>query len=100
MYTEEAKASIMRETVHNCSTCNQEHTVYNLLEFDNLVSRNTLNIKPEFKKNKCVGLYDSNHDSYISLVPYETFKENTQKYIDLALEKRNRLNEFNLTKKM
>lgn len=38
--------------------------------------------------------------THISLVPYETFKENTQKYIDLALEKRNRLNEFNLTKKM
>ena len=59
-----------------------------------------LNIKPNFKKNPCNNLYSDEYDSYISLVSLEVFKENYKKYIENAKEKRDRLEEFEIKKRM
>ena len=55
-----------------------------------------LNIKQSYKKNLCNDLYDDSHDSYISLVSLEEFKQDHTKYIDNAKDKRDRLHEFNI----
>ena len=44
--------------------------------------------------------YDGSHDSYISLVSLEEFKQDYTKYIDNAKDKRDRLHEFNIYKRM
>lgn len=59
-----------------------------------------LNIKSNFKKDPCNNLYSDEYDSYISLVSLENFKGNYKKYIDNAKEKRNRLDEFEIKKRM
>ena len=68
--------------------------------FDNLARKNMLNIKQSYKKNPCNDLYDDSHDSYISLVSLEEFKQDYTKYIDNAKDKRDRLHEFNIYKRM
>lgn len=44
--------------------------------------------------------YDISPDSYISLVSLEEFKQDHTKYIDNAKDKRDRLHEFNICKRM
>ena len=71
-----------------------------LKDFDNLVRKNMVNIKNKYKKNPCANLYDDKYDSYISLVGFEDFKTNYAEYIDNAKEKRDRLHEFDICKRI
>ena len=59
-----------------------------------------LNIKQSYKKNPCNDLYDDSHDSYISLVSLNDFKVDYSRYIQNAKDKRERLDEFNIAKRM
>ncbi|MDR0299035.1 MAG: TIR domain-containing protein [Streptococcaceae bacterium] len=68
--------------------------------WDNLVRKNICNVKDGYKMNEQPGIYNSVEDCYASLISFEEFLEEPKKYIDSALEKRDRLNQFDLTKRM
>ena len=100
VYTDDAKDRILESSSHYCSYCQQTKSCRTLKYFDNLARKNMLNIKPKFKKNPCNDLYSDEYDSYISLVSLEVFKKDYKKYIDNAKEKRDRLEEFEIKKRM
>ena len=100
IYTNDAKDKLISESTHSCSQCQETQSCRSLKNFDNLVRKNMVNIKNSYKKNPCDNLYDDEHDSYISLVSLEEFKQDYTKYIDNAKEKRDRLHEFNIYKRM
>lgn len=100
IYTEDVKDMILEDSEHYCSNCQQTSSCRTIKNFDNLVRKNMLNIKPNYKKHSCADLYDNECDSYISLVSLEDFKNNYIKYIENAKDKRNRLDEFNIFKRM
>ena len=96
VYTDDAKDMILESSSHYCSHCQETKSCRTLKFFDNLARKNMLNIKQSYKKNLCNDLYDDSHDSYISLVSLEEFKQDHTKYIDNAKDKRDRLHEFNI----
>lgn len=98
LYTDESEPLLRKESTHSCQVCGETKTTSSILEFENLVRRNMMNVEEEHKENLCPNLYDSDHDSYISLVSFDDFKENYEAYIQKAKDKRERLNEFNLIK--
>lgn len=100
IYTNDAKDKLISESTHSCSHCQETKSCRTLKSFDNLARKNMLNIKQSYKKNPCNDLYDDSHDSYISLVSLEEFKQDYTKYIDNAKEKRDRLHEFEISKRM
>ncbi len=100
VYTDDAKNMILESSSHYCSHCQETKSCRTLKFFDNLARKNMLNIKQSYKKNLCNDLYDDSHDSYISLVSLEEFKQDHTKYIDNAKDKRDRLHEFNIYKRM
>ena len=100
IYTDEAKDKVLDDSTHYCQHCQQTKSCRSLKSFDNLARKNMLNIKPKFKKNPCNDLYSDEYDSYISLVSFEVFKKDYKKYIDNAKEKRNRIEEFEIKKRM
>lgn len=100
VYTDDAKDKLISESTHSCSQCQKTQSCRSLKNFDNLIRKNMVNIKNNYKKNPCDNLYDGEQDSYISLVSLEEFKQDYTKYIDNAKEKRDRLNEFNIYKRM
>ena len=80
--------------------CREESRVTGLKDVNNLARKNMLNIKESHKKHQCVGVYDRLEDSYVSLISFEDFKSDVNKYIENAVSKRERRNEFNLVKRM
>ncbi|MEG3270609.1 TIR domain-containing protein [Streptococcus suis] len=100
VYTDDAKDMILESSSHYCAHCQETTSCRTLKSFDNLARKNMLNIKQSYKKNPCNDLYDDSHDSYISLVSLEEFKQDYTKYIDNAKDKRDRLHEFNIYKRM
>ncbi len=100
VYTDESKNLIISESSHTCNICNVESECQVMLEFDNLVRKNVLNVKSSYKSHPCDNLFDSDKDSYISLIHIDDFKKDYEKHIEAAKEKRDRKNEFELVKKM
>lgn len=100
VYVPEAKPNLMTETIHYCDVCKKSTTVSNVTSHNNLVFRNMMDVKPEYKKHKCLGVYDGDFDSYCSLVAYDDFKKNFGDYIDKAYQKRNELYKYNLVKRL
>ena len=100
VYVPEAEDSLFQRKTHKCSVCNKESEVLSMLDFDNLVRKNMMNVKDEYKVNKCPNVYDSDYDSYCSLISYEDFKKNFGKYVDMAYEKRNELYKYTLRKRL
>ena len=100
VYTDDAKDMILESSSHYCAHCQETKLCRTLKSFDNLARKNMLNIKQSYKKNPCNNLYDDSYDSYISLVSLAEFKHDYTKYIDNAKDKRDRLYEFNIYKRM
>jgi len=100
LYTDESQDQLMQNSTHTCSICNKTKSSNSLINFDNLVRKNMLNIKEQYKSEACLDLYDSEKDSYISLVHIDDFKENYADYIEKAKDKRDRQEEFELSKEM
>ena len=100
VYTDEAKAMLMEESIHKCEVCNQEKTVNTIFDVDNLFRKNMMNVKEAYKTNPCNGVYDSNKDSYCSLVSWDKFKKNYKKYIDDAIDKRKNKEKYILKKRL
>ncbi len=100
LYTEEAKDLLITLSKHKCDVCNNESTVSILKDFNNLVRKNMMNIKENYKKNKCNGIYDSLEDSYISLISYDEFISDINYYIENVISKKERREEFTLVKRL
>ncbi len=98
IYTPEAEPMLIVRNTHTCSKCNTQKKVNTIKHFDNLVRNNMMNVKKDYKKNKCDDLFDSDYDSYISLVAVDTFLSNPQKYLDIAEEKRQNTYKYDLNK--
>lgn len=88
VYVPEAEQYIINKSSHRCDVCQKTSTVNTILPFENLVFKNMMNIKFDYKTNKCNGVFDANYDSYCSLISYEEFKKNFAEYIEIASEKR------------
>lgn len=67
-------------------------------QFDNLCYHNMMNVKEPYKTNLQFALYDSDYDSYCSLVPWNTFVKNINKYIEIAAFKRENRYRYSFTK--
>lgn len=100
LYSQDAKDLLITESTHKCDVCKKESTVSRLADVNNLVRKNMLNVKDSYKKNKCYGIYDSLEDSYISLISYNEFINDINKYIENAVSKKERRDEFTLIKKL
>lgn len=100
LYTDDSESLILKSSSHTCNKCNETSTCRTLTNFDNLARKNMLNVKEKYKANKCDNLYDDDKDSYISLVHFDDFKKDYEKYINSAKEKRDRKEEFRLVKRM
>lgn len=100
VYTEEAKNLLITTNKHKCDICDEESTVSTIKDFNNLVRKNMMNIKDSYKKNQCYSIYDSLEDSYISLISYDEFKSDINKYIENAISKKERRDEFSLVKRL
>jgi hypothetical protein len=91
LYTPEAKYYVISDE-------NDDVTI--ISNFENLVRKNMLNVKETYKYCPTEGRWNSAKDNFISLVAFDSFMGNTKYYIDSALEKRNRKDEFVLEKQM
>ncbi len=100
VYSEEARNILITSDKHQCDICKEETTVSIIKDVNNLVRKNMMNIKPGYKANPCNSIYDSLEDSYISLVSYNDFKSDINKYIDNAISKKERKDEFTLVKRL
>ena len=100
VYVPEAEKYLFQRTNHRCSVCNKDSEVLSMLDFNNLVRRNMMNIKPDYKTIKCIGVYDADWDSYCSLIAYDEFRQNFADYINRAIKKRGELYKYNLCKRI
>lgn len=100
VYVPEAKGMLIQENIHKCQTCNTEKTINTILNVDNLFRKNMMNVKKSYKTNPCEGVYDSDKDSYCSLVSWDDFKTDYIKYIENAEDKREHVDRYDLVKRM
>jgi hypothetical protein len=100
IYTEDSKKLLITTSIHKCNICKKDTTVSSILDTNNLVRKNMMNIKDNYKKHKCYNLFDSLEDSYISLISYDEFISDINKYIENAISKKERRDEFKLVKRM
>lgn len=99
VYTKEAESMLVYKGHHKCPSCDGYNTT-TVLDQNNLFRKNMMNVKDEFKTNKCVGVYDSDYDSYCSLVPFDTFYANPSRYIKIAYKKHLNIDRYKLTKRI
>src|SRR5690625_2254840 len=90
LYTDSSKDALMGISTHTCKVYNDEKTSLEIHSFDNLVRKNMMNVKYEYKSELCEGLYDMEKDSYVSFIHFDEFKKDYKKYIEMAKEKRER----------
>jgi hypothetical protein len=91
LYTPDAKSYVITSETEEVTT---------IASFENLVRKNMFNVKEDYKYCQEYGYYNSLKDNYISLVAFDTFLNSPKMYIDSALEKRERTNQFTLTKRI
>jgi len=90
VYTPEAEKMVVEK--------NQELTI--IKNFENLARKNMLNIKDKFKHYPTPNRYDSDLDSYCSLVSWKDFVSNPNYYIEKAVYKRDNKEQYDMQKKM
>lgn len=100
VYVPEAKDSLMKESIHTCQTCNATKNITTIFDVDNLFRKNMMNVKKSYKVNPCEEVYDSDQDSYCTLVSWDTFIKEYKKYIDSAAEKREHTYKYDIVKRM
>ena len=83
-----------------CMGCEKACQITAIPEREHLFRKNMLNVLPEFKRSNCPGIYNRLDDSYCTLVDWGDFCNNYGFYIDKASEKRDRVNEFKLVKRL
>lgn len=65
-------------------------------DFNNLVRKNMFNVLKKYKTNPKENIYDSNYDHYCSLVSWEAFISNPNKYIEIAEFKRDNIDRYEI----
>lgn len=91
VYTPEAKEMLISDGTDGSIYVNQ---------FDNLCRRNMMNVKPEYKINPNPDFYNSDYDSYCSLISWNEFIGNIGQYINIARKKRDEQYKYNIVKRM
>ncbi len=91
VYTPEAKPIVI-DTFSNSSSVTVK-------DFDNLVRKNMFNIKKIYKHNPQNGVYDRNQDHYCSLISWDEFINNFNDYIEMAVNKREKKEQYNIIKR-
>lgn len=89
VYIQEAESYLFRNTFYGERS---------LLNINNLVRKNMLNIKPEFKTSSSPTSFNRDYDSYCSLVPWNSFVDKFEHYLDIAFSKREDRYKYILTK--
>lgn len=100
VYTDSAFPYIIDKSQHYCEVCKKTSEVSIVKDFKNLVRKNMMNVKKDYKKNQCDGIFDSNYDSYASLVHYSDFIQNIGFYINVAIEKKECKFKYDISKSM
>lgn len=100
VYTPEAEQYLMYDSQHICKMCGRTRMTKTIKDVDNLFRKNMMNVKEKYKLNKCIDVYDSNFDSYCSLVAYDDFIVNFEKYIKIAKDKRDNVYKYDITKRL
>lgn len=95
VYLPEVKDLLYSKEKHKCDLCDG-YITKSLHNYNNLYRLNMLNVKESYKKNKCSGIYDSEYDSYCSLVSYDDFKKDPDYYINIAEEKRSMVEHYDI----
>lgn len=98
VYVPEAESDVFTKTT--CTKCSSKCTLSTVFHFDNLVRKNMMNVKDEYKMNPCEGVYNLIHDSYCALVSWEDFKKDFEYYITNADNKRSETHKYELKKNM
>lgn len=99
VYTKEAEPLLVCKSSHKCPLCKGYNTT-TVFEQQNLFRKNMMNVKDEFKTNKCKGIYDSDYDSFCSLVPFDTFYDNPSRYIKIAYNKHLDIEKYEIKKRI
>jgi len=99
VYVPEAKDSLLKVGQHKCDKC-AGYQITTIFEQENLFRKNMMNVKKEFKKNKCADVYNGDFDSYCSLIPLDKFVSNISFYIDIAIQKRDMIDCYDITKRL
>lgn len=90
VYTPEAKKYLIE---------NEGETI-TIKNFEHLTRKNMFNIKTIYKHNKKENIYDANLDHYCTLVSWDDFISNINFYIEKAIYKRERKEQYDLTVRM
>ena len=98
VYVPEIEDQVLQWETRWCSYCGEDHTVKSILPRENLYFKNMFNHKE--KVCLCDNLYDSTWDHYCSLVAWDDFRKHYRAYINHAFEKRERLDEYDLVKRL
>lgn len=98
VYTPETRDFIIAK--NTCINCDKKCGTTCIKTFDNLVRENMMNVKDEYKTHPCEGIYDTDWDSYCSLMSLEDFKKNYVDYIDKADKKRNSIYKYDIKKNL
>ena len=91
VYTPEAAEMIVKKQPSGTTT---------VVNVDNLFRKNMMNIKSQYKRNSTEGVFDRDYDSYCSLIPWNDFINNKGKYVDLAVQKRNCIDRYDIVKRL
>ena len=96
VYVPDAEQSI--RSASTCTKCGQNCKTSVIYNFDNLVRKNMMNVRDDYKKNPCDGIYDLTDDSYCTLVSLEEFKKHYADYIQNADKKRHETYKYDIRK--
>lgn len=69
-------------------------------DVDNLFRKNMMNVKPLYKVDRRPVIFDCDYDSYCSLVPWNLFIDDIDKYVNIAAAKRNIVERYDIVKRL
>ena len=91
VYTPEAADNLVSKSADGTVT---------VKDVDNLFRKNMMNVKDAYKKNPNPGIYNRDYDSYCSLITWNEFTGNIDKFIDIAAEKKENRDHYNIVKRL
>lgn len=87
VYEPESETYVKSNNKSTCTCCLNENVTTIKLSRE-IIKTNMFNINKKNKTNKNCDYYDSKNDHFISLISLKKFKNNPAKYIDNAIDKR------------
>lgn len=100
VYVPEAEDLLLSR--HGCTKCGKGCEITGIPDREHLFRKNMMNVKRAYASHACYekGIFDSDKDSYCSLVSWSDFAGDYCGYIDKAADKRDRRDEFNIIKRL